>query len=464
MIFGDGQSRPMTGTCRGGPVAWLSLVGALFLAGDGKGLAQDRNADPPPGLQQQRPAPVAFPNWIQPRLDAVLLHASAGIVQRYGLRETVSPRLFQALRKATETAVFDADKMREIRDQARVGNNGRLWLSILSLSACREVLGEHLDREKVEDYVAFTRRRAERETEAVAGQLAAWADRFLSLTPDQRRKVGEALASGPGKEWLSSQALLRLSARGFTNFLTRLRTDTATLEGMLSPSQVRVWQLLSSETGEYRGRRIDGARLAAHTDLLGELDHRTAGRLALAAKGVVQLSLEGTGGPYDRSRAEREAGFLRTTTEIWGDVIDGQLTRRQAAESLQAARQLLAEATDDTGGSGATLDIADHPLYQETIRNALSESAYQRYRGIHAERISSWEEATRALALACLDTRLLLSEGRRQRAERIAARLPVDADLPAGVVFAEVLAKLDEVDWNDWERETLEHIRQDLGW
>ena len=62
-------------------------------------------------------------------------------------------------------------------------------------------------------------------------------------------------------------------------------------------------------------------------------------------------------------------------------VEDGEITREEAAEKLEALR----------GGS----HITNHPLYQQAIKDVLSEDAYMHYSEHQAERENLRQQALR---------------------------------------------------------------------
>ena len=108
-------------------------------------------------------------------------------------------------------------------------------------------------------------------------------------------------------------------------------------------------------------------------------------------------------------------------------------------------------------------DITSHPLYQETIKIALSDDAYAKYQARQAERVAFRKQASRDLAIAYLDTRLLLTDQQRKEAEAIAAELPVDTNVPARAVMVKLAAKLDRVSLSEWQRPLLDAAAEEFG-
>ena len=125
---------------------------------------------------------------------------------------------------------------------------------------------------------------------------------------------------------------------------------------------------------------IAEAKLVAHTELLGPLDERAARRLALVATGVAQESIEA----QDKDRDAID--------ELWRD-------------------------------GESRIDITDHPMYQQTIKDVLSEEALARYSEYKVERKAWYQQILRDIVVACLDTQLLLDDMQRKQLETAASQL-----------------------------------------
>ena len=141
-------------------------------------------------------------------------------------------------------------------------------------------------------------------------------------------------------------------------------------------------QQLNPDTPESQAQmmQIAEAKLVAHTELLGSLDARAARRLAIVAKGVAQQYIEAK----DKTHQAMD--------ELWGD--------------------------------GETkIDITDHPMYQRTIKDVLSEEAFAQYRAYQAEREAWYQQVLRDVIVACMDTQLLLGKTQREALETAASQL-----------------------------------------
>ncbi len=124
----------------------------------------------------------------------------------------------------------------------------------------------------------------------------------------------------------------------------------------------------SENASQNTAKLIAEAQLAAHTEQLGPLNERASRRLALVSKGVVEQLLE--------------------ARDEWKDLN-----------------------FDD--------DITNHPLYQKTIEDVLTEDAFDQYNAYQMERLAFRQKVSRDLVVASLDTHLLISENQRKHFEVI---------------------------------------------
>jgi len=111
----------------------------------------------------------------------------------------------------------------------------------------------------------------------------------------------------------------------------------------------------------------------------------------------------------------------------------------------------------------------EHPLYQQTIKDVLSEDAFAQYKARQAERQAFRLQAGHDLVVASLDSILLLDENQRQHFEATAAKLPAPPAsdrVPAPVrMFTQLSEQTDSEILSPWQQERLgEYARRFRGW
>ena len=174
------------------------------------------------------------------------------------------------------------------------------------------------------------------------------------------------------------------------------------------------WNKADSAESEAQMKETVEAKLAAHTELLGHLDERAARRMALVTKGVVQQY-------FEAHEEVRDALSREIQADLRQKVEDGKMTREEAAAMLEfTVKNAMAELH---GSEGVQIDITEYPLYQQAIKDVLSEEAFAAYSEHQAERATSRQQALRDVVVACLDTQLLLDDTQRETIETSASQL-----------------------------------------
>ena len=206
-------------------------------------------------------------------------------------------------------------------------------------------------------------------------------------------------------------------------------------------------------------KEIAEAKLVAHTELLDLLDERATRRLALVTKGVVQQY-------FEAQDEAREALSREIEADLRKKVEDGKMTREEAAAMLKfTVRNAMDELSKD---GGLKADITEHPLYQQAIKDVLSEEAFAAYSEHQAEREALRQQALRGLVVAGMDMQLLLDDLQRERLETVASQL-VPGPLKEGSSSISIFFQLfpQTVDFEvltPWQRTEFERVFGPIAW
>ena len=174
------------------------------------------------------------------------------------------------------------------------------------------------------------------------------------------------------------------------------------------------WIEVNPAESEEQMKQIAEAKLMAHTELLGTLDERAARRLALGAKGVVQQY-------FEAQDETREAISKEVEADLMKKVEDGKMTREEAAAMLNfTVKDGIDRLLRD---GGLKIDVTSYPLYQQAIKDVLSEEAFARYSAHQVKRAAWHQQALRDVVVACMDMQLLLDDMQREQLETAALRL-----------------------------------------
>ena len=221
------------------------------------------------------------------------------------------------------------------------------------------------------------------------------------------------------------------------------------------------WIEINADTAESpeQMREIAEAKLVAHTELLDILDERATRRLALVTKGVVQQY-------FEAQDEAREAISREIEADLRKKVEDGKMTREEAAAMLKfTVRNAMDELSKD---GGLKADITEHRLYQQAIKDVLSEEGFAAYSEHQAEREALRQQALRGMVVASMDMQLLLEETQRERLEMAAAQL-IPGPLKEGSSSISMFFQLfpQTVDFEaltPWQRTEFERVFGPIAW
>ena len=400
-----------------------------------------------------------------------------------------------------------------MRKAAEEGGMKMLEL-LLSQTDFKAALTKHLNEEQLQDYLDLTQKRRKLAQQAITRQLTANLDQQLSLTTDQRQKVEQLLdmvnsfkkqlATGMKTELTPIEMLVEIDSQESVNMLHRLKVP---IDGILSKSQSEIWKLLapsrkikdpreekfdkaeaeimeavkagkinkreagakledlkrrprgkaeaenSNSEFKKRAKLMAEAKLAAYTEQLGSLDDRASRRLSLVTKGVVEQHLEAQPEDPDERYKKAEAEIIKA-------VKVGKINRREVGAKLEALKKELWQGekewvTENEYKHESNTEITNHPLYQQTIKDVLSDKAFARYKALQAERQAFRLQATSDLVVASLDTHLLLDENQRQHFEDTVAQLPTSTN-----IFTKLFEQLDNSEvLNSWQQARLDKFK-----
>lgn len=369
------------------------------------------------------------------KIESLLQGVAENIGKRYKLDEPVVKVLRQSIFKSIQTALTQDENLRVFAKAATDGNVALLELLLLHPST-KPAFAKHLTDTQLKDYLKLNRARQQRHLQATVNQIAVLFDQELSLTTDQRQKVEQLLLdTAEHKPFLTAMSMMidSLNAVHLAHYQLKISLDE-----ILSQTQSKIWHGLvkmstpepdsifvplpgakvkdmgdapkldnKDNTPESQERikqrqQIAETKLMAHIEQLSPVGEDADQHLQLAAKGVVQQYLETQG--KDPGEMYREtAAKLRQAVEA------GEITHEEAAENLETLR--------------GKPHITEHPIYQQAIKDVLSEDAFKKYRAHQTERDNLQQQALRDRMVAIIDSQLLLDETQRSHLETVVAQL-----------------------------------------
>lgn len=425
----------------------------------------------------------------QHRIKSLLQRVGESTSQRYKLSEPNVEALSESVLEVANTAL-NAHEFALIKS----GSNAAILELLLSHPDTKAAFAKHLNETQLVDYINFNGARRQRDRLAAVQIMTAVLDQVLSLTTDQRQNVVRLLVDRMNNEPQLTSAHI-LADGGLQLHYTVVgalhRELNVSLDEILTPTQAKIWQgmihrekikrkggevgveILKPKTEEIEEKEVDDeydvttsqvwqltkAILTAHTELLGPLDAPASQRLTLVTKGLVQQYFEMRNNAQDDD-FETTFRLLKTLGELMNAYEAGKITREAALRKLNTVREELWDqrAANIQSGKAEVYDITDHPLYQQTIKDVLSEDAFIHYNERQIERKTFSQQSLRDLTVGFVDVHLLLDDTQRKHVEGIAAQLTPPPLLEEGLVImlSELFLSIDREMLSPWQRGELE--------
>ena len=452
--------------------------------------------------------------FVRRTIIPLLDRTSKSVGECYNLDETTVSELQGSIHDSIEALLKQPAGRVILATAASNGNYTKMLETLLSQPDCKAAFVKYLNEEQLQDYMDFILARGQRNQRAVARYLTAWLDQQLNLTIDQREKIEQRLISNAGKGRLINAGdilwnQLRLEAVARQRFkyppddvlsqtqlviweqvvvnirgqipepakamVAKIKADIMEdlKAGRINPEGVKVviewgegarevmeielWDENKDDTSksQEKMRRLAAAKLAAHTEQLGPLEESASERLTLATKGVVEEYLEAQDNDWKTKYEEAEK-------EIREAVMAGKMTRLEAAQRLEGLKRRLHA---EERATNSDTDITHHLLYQQTIKDVLSEEAFAQYKARQAERQLFRQQALRDVLVASMDAYLFLSDEQRKHFEMAAEELftlPAPDEVLAPYMVHQLFQRTDHGLLSPWQREEFERIHREL--
>lgn len=361
--------------------------------------------------------------------EVFLQHVGKSIGDRYDLDETVVNALRQSIRESIETILKQNKKMRVYAAEEPEKNSRIVLLELLSSHPdIKAAFAEHLTETQFQNYVDFTKARRQRYSQASVRFMLHYLTQTLSLTSEQHQNIKQLLLDRNDRE--PHLTIMNILLQPLQQSVVSLLHDKDKVDGILTRTQSKVWHSLV--THYTRKRKLTGKlelqewinqlaeyELVAHIEQLVLLDANASEKLALASKGVLEQFFESRKG--------------------------------ERAEMFNSMR--------------IVSNIVNYPLFQQTIKNVLSEDAFSQYHADQVQRKDLSQQALRNITLALIDTLLLLDDTQWKRLKMEATPLPIPSltstdSAPYADYFLDFFRKIDRgeikiPDLNPWQRNTI---------
>ena len=457
-----------------GKGSWLCIVAMLTLTT--VGIAQDKDRNPSEKELRrdriQRAAQDRMDEFVRQVTDPLVQRVSKSVVQRYNLDQTAVNELCQSIQESAEPLVLQPEGLFALTTAARKGNYTKMLETLLSHPNCKTAFAKYLNEEQLQEYMNFTRAREQRDRQAVARHLTAWLDQQLSLIVDQREKIEQRLIANAGKGRPVSAANMLWNRRHPVDVVRqRLKPPPA---DVLSQTQLAIWKELIAPPRFENEWRVEDEEDAERKEMFIKAQaeiiaaHR-AGKIARAEIGprleALKIELWGEGEDDPSEFQEKMRQFVEAKLDAHTQQLgplDESASQRLVLVTKGVVEEYLETQGDNLRAKYKETDITHHPLYQQTIKDVLSEEGFAQYKARQAERQDFRQQALRDVLVASIDTQLFLSDEQRKHFEMVAEELsalsaPDETPAPVYTVH-QLFQRTDHELLSTWQREEFERI------
>lgn len=225
-------------------------------------------------------------------------------------------------------------------------------------------------------------------------------------------------------------------------------------------------------------QKLSEGVLDAHIEHFGIIDEEGKKRLELVAKGIIPQYIEAQNVYVNTRMLEN-----RTSEQIMTSVIKGQISRNEAVKKLRNIPQELRDnqninqrdRVDELANnqnqflykmalkSWFTDNISDllyNPLYQETIKEIISEKAFEEYQTHQTERQLYQQQAAQNIIFQLFDSLLLLNTTQRIQFKTITDKLTLPSMSNTGLqlMFIEVYLSIDPEMLSPWQQNVFKRM------
>ena len=175
--------------------------------------------------------------------------------------------------------------------------------------------------------------------------------------------------------------------------------------------------------------------------------------MTVAIKGAVQK--------YFEAQANTPEVKLRELEIRLGEAVEaGEITREQASERFVAAAAALVGKNGEMPSRVPANDITTHSLYQQTIKEVLSEDAFAQYTTRQAEKADFLKRTSGDTMVAYLDAQMFLKDAQRKQFELTVSKLAFSSssERPVMDLFSQFRRLTNRESLSVWQRREFDAI------
>ena len=382
--------------------------------------------------------------------EGLLQHVAEDIGKRYKLDTSIVKKLHKSIFEVLDTMLEQENGEKEVFVAAKKYDSIGLIIEMLGHPDCKSAFTKYLTETQLQDYLDFMKARQQQVQQVIVQFITAFLDQPLSLTIDQRENMVKLVRhTTNNKPELDFMNTMNPTLQwGIINLLHN--ELNISLDSVLNQTQSKIWQALikfydpkdlvkvevfdpqideiiekdktDEDTPKSQRRILIEAILMAHTEQLGHLSESASKRLETATNGVIQQYIEA-----ELPDVDDNFEFISKLGSLTQAFMLQNISREQALEELESVKKELwgKRGTNKPWDQYEPYNIINHPLYQQAIKDVLSEDAYSQYKARQAERENFRIQVSRDFILAYIGMIVLLNDVQREQLKITAAQLTI---------------------------------------
>lgn len=385
--------------------------------------------------------------------EGLLQHVVEDIGKRYKLDVSIVKKLHKSIFEAFDTVLEQAngEEIEEFAEAQKYGSIG-LIIDMLAHPDCKAAFAKYLTETQLQDYLDFMKAWRQQVQQTMVQFMTAVLDQTLSLTVNQRKHMAKLLLDTISNkpEFTFLDVMDEPISQGIVNLIHN--ELEAPLESVLNQTQTKICyvmidyydgkdlvkvEVFDPQTDEIVEKDepdeiipksqkwvLTEAILMAHTEQLGTLNESASKRMKLVTNGVVQQYIE-----MELPDVDDNFEFFSKIDSLTQAFMLKSISQEQALERLESIKKELwgERDTNKPWDENELSNITKHPLYQQAIKDVLSEDAYLQYKARQTERENFHIQTARNLILAHIDMIMLLNDVQREQLKITAEQLTISS-------------------------------------
>ncbi len=440
------------------------------------------------------------------RIKALIQHISKEIGQLYGLDEPTLNEFQKSVMDAVKNTIKKENSLlNRAYPQASAEGNLSILVLLFVDPDITTAFANYLTETQLQNYIDSTMKRRQQVRRSLADIFTLYLDQALSLLPNQREDIANLLYKRTDGELnlLSNLLFMKSLPQTIVDFLDGAKYRP--FKQILTDEQYEIWQEIvmltktlnkivfveliqfgeeevvrlnrtDGKTGDFKIEKLAQMVLNLHTKQFESLNDSATERFFLVNKGIFEKYTE-----KQNKEAIKIISLMKAYPELLFLAVTGQIPRNMALQKLKVLQNeywvngISNDVENDVGDEADVVNqafnqitlnksllqnvfnVITEPIYQQTIKDTLSEEEFEEYRKRQLEIETMRQRVAQKLMVEFLDMHILLNNIQRRNIEEIASKLtiPVLNKIGLQFMFLELYLNINPDDLSPWQQNVI---------